>query len=177
LNQLAAFVDFDLSSVEEYDPNLGIPTSCCRYPAFLAVFIFSGIDFRVSSQPVWHRRSFGAPLVSDVLGPGDFSFSFREGSGVDPNVPPACRLDCRLLSHAPVYPLGLGTENFFHFASPLFFLLKSNQQPTTTNFCWRALPVSLLPLSHPSICPGCIFFFCSISIVNRHCSRFFPFCS
>src|ERR671918_1218897 len=47
LDQLAAFVDFDLSSVKEYDPTLGIPTSfrAPLYPMFLAVAYFlNGID-------------------------------------------------------------------------------------------------------------------------------------
>src|SRR3970040_959338 len=39
LNQLAAFVDFDLTSVKDYDPDLGIPTSfrAPLYPTFLAI--------------------------------------------------------------------------------------------------------------------------------------------
>ncbi len=45
LNQLAPFVNFDLSSVKEYDPIRGIPTSfrAPLYPTFLAiVYFFSG---------------------------------------------------------------------------------------------------------------------------------------
>ncbi|MGB8984937.1 MAG: hypothetical protein WCC12_23940, partial [Anaerolineales bacterium] len=48
LNQLAAFVDFDLTSVREYDPVLGIPTSfrAPLYPTILAIFyFFSGTGF------------------------------------------------------------------------------------------------------------------------------------
>ena len=48
LNQLASFVDFDLTSVKEYDPVLGIPTSfrAPLYPTFLAiVYFFSGTGF------------------------------------------------------------------------------------------------------------------------------------
>src|SRR6185503_1133593 len=47
LDQLAAFVHFDLSGVREYDPVLGIGTSfrAPLYPAFLAiVYFFNGID-------------------------------------------------------------------------------------------------------------------------------------
>src|SRR4026208_401975 len=42
LNQRAAFVHFDLSSVKEYDPLLGIPTSfrAPLYPTFLAIVYF-----------------------------------------------------------------------------------------------------------------------------------------
>src|SRR5215510_2819364 len=45
LNQLAAYVDFDLTSVKDYDPTLGIATSfrAPLYPSFLAiVYFFSG---------------------------------------------------------------------------------------------------------------------------------------
>jgi hypothetical protein len=48
LNQLAAYVHFDLSSVREYDPVRGIPTSfrAPLYPTFLAlVYFFSGTGF------------------------------------------------------------------------------------------------------------------------------------
>ena len=48
LNQLASFVDFDLSTAREYDPSLGVATSfrAPLYPAFLAiVYFFNGIDF------------------------------------------------------------------------------------------------------------------------------------
>src|SRR5829696_1910333 len=48
LNQLASFVDFDLSTVKEYDPILGIPTSfrAPLYPTFLAiVYFFNGTGF------------------------------------------------------------------------------------------------------------------------------------
>jgi hypothetical protein len=48
LNQLASFIDFDLTSVKEYDPALGIPTSfrAPLYPTFLAVvYFFSGTGF------------------------------------------------------------------------------------------------------------------------------------
>src|SRR5215212_5354864 len=61
LNQLASFVDFDLSSVKEYDPIRGIPTSfrAPLYPTFLAiVYSFSGIGF---------SRFFAARLAQAVL--------------------------------------------------------------------------------------------------------------
>src|SRR5688572_20411515 len=61
LNQLAAFVDFDLSSVREYDSERGIHTSfrAPLYPAFLAiVYFFSGTDF---------SRFFAARLAQAVL--------------------------------------------------------------------------------------------------------------
>ncbi len=61
LNQLASFVDFDLSSVKEYDPVRGIPTSfrAPLYPAFLAVvYSFSGTGY---------SRFFAARLAQVIL--------------------------------------------------------------------------------------------------------------
>src|SRR5215208_2102802 len=67
LNQLAAFVDFDLSSVKEYDPIRGIPTSfrAPLYPTFLAlVYFFSGTGFsRFFAARLAQAILFGAPLA------------------------------------------------------------------------------------------------------------------
>jgi len=67
LNQLAAFVDFDLSSVKEYDPVLGIPTSfrAPLYPAFLAIVYFmNGIDAsRFFAARLAQAIFLGAPLA------------------------------------------------------------------------------------------------------------------
>src|SRR5687768_2529030 len=67
LNQLAAFVDFDLSSVKEYDPTLGIPTSfrAPLYPTFLAIiYFFNGTDFsRFFAARLAQAIFLGAPLA------------------------------------------------------------------------------------------------------------------
>src|SRR5688572_33245322 len=67
LNQLASFVDFDLDTVKEYDPILGIPTSfrAPLYPAFLAlVYFFNGIDFsRFFAARLAQAILLGAPLA------------------------------------------------------------------------------------------------------------------
>ena len=67
LNQLASFVDFDLSTAREYDPRLGIPTSfrAPLYPAFLAiVYFFNGIDFsRFFAARLAQAIFLGAPLA------------------------------------------------------------------------------------------------------------------
>ena len=67
LNQLAAFVDFDLSSVEAYNPELGIHTSfrAPLYPAFLAiVYFFNGMDFsRFFAARLAQAIFLGAPLA------------------------------------------------------------------------------------------------------------------
>src|SRR6266508_254339 len=67
LNQLAQFVDFDLSSVKEYDPIRGIPTSfrAPLYPMFLAiVYFFSGTGFsRFFAARLAQAIFLGAPLA------------------------------------------------------------------------------------------------------------------
>src|SRR4026207_2088105 len=67
LNQLASFVDFDLSTVKEYDPTLGVPTSfrAPLYPAFLAlVYFFNGTDFsRFFAARLAQAIFLGAPLA------------------------------------------------------------------------------------------------------------------
>src|SRR5215211_2966774 len=67
LKQLAAFVDFDLSSVKEYDPVRGIPTSFRApfYPTFLAiVYFFSGTGFsRFFAARLAQVIFLGAPLA------------------------------------------------------------------------------------------------------------------
>src|SRR4030095_5446194 len=67
LNQLASFVDFDLSSVKEYDPIHGIPTSfrAPLYPTFLAiVYFFSGTGFsRFFAARLAQAIFLGAPLA------------------------------------------------------------------------------------------------------------------
>jgi len=67
LDQLAAFVDFDLSTVNDYDPILGIPTSfrAPLYPTFLAVvYFFSGTGFsRFFAARLAQAIILGAPLA------------------------------------------------------------------------------------------------------------------
>src|SRR5688500_19154472 len=67
LNQLAAFVDFDFSTVKEYDPIRGIPTSfrAPLSPTFLAlVYFFSGTDFsRFFAARLTQAIFLGAPLA------------------------------------------------------------------------------------------------------------------
>ncbi len=141
LNQLASFVHFDLSSVKEYDPIRGIPTSfrAPLYPTFLAiVYFFSGTGF---------SRFFAARLVQAVLlgaplAPLTYFVSKRlfppllvgEGRGVRSEH--TARLAAWIVACYPmllVYPLGLGTENpfFLLLLVSFFFLLQSVEKPTT----------------------------------------------
>lgn len=140
LNQLAAFVDFDLSSVEEYDPIRGIPTSfrAPLYPTFLAlVYFFSGTDFpRFFAARLAQVILLGAPLapltyfVSKKLFP-----PLRVGEGSDMRSERSARIAAWVVACYPmllVYPLGLGTENpfFILLLTSFLFLLTSIERPT-----------------------------------------------
>ena len=125
LNQLAAFVNFDLSSVREYDPVRGIPTSfrAPLYPTFLAIiYLFSGTGFsRFFAARLAQAILLGAPLapltyfVSKKLFP-----PLLKGEGQGMRSERSARIAAWIVACYPmllVYPLGLGTEN------PFFLLL------------------------------------------------------
>src|SRR5512144_3025528 len=123
LNQLAAFVNFDLSSVQDYDPVRGVPTSfrAPLYPAFLAgVYFFSGTGFsRFFAARLAQAVLLGAPLapltywVAQRLFPlASFTPASREERGKSHER--SARIAAWVVASYPmllVYPLGLGTEN------------------------------------------------------------------
>ena len=131
LDQLASFVDFDLDSISEYDPLLGIPTSfrAPLYPTFLAtVYFFAGKEFsRFFASRLAQAIFLGAPLAPFIYLVSRKLFPARlvgEGSGVRSE--PAARTAAWVVAAYPmllVYPLGLGTEN------PFFVLLQGPREP------------------------------------------------
>jgi hypothetical protein len=167
LNQLAAFVDFDLTSVKEYDPNLGIPTSfrAPLYPMFLAiVYFFSGTGFsRFFAARLAQAFFLGAPLapltywVSQRLFPlSSFTPSSKEERGK--KLERAARISAWMVACYPmllVYPLGLGTENpfFVLLLASVLFLLKSNEHPSTVNFLLSGFFLGLTALTRSVILP------------------------
>jgi len=137
LNQLASFVDFDLTSVKDYDPNLGIPTSfrAPLYPAFLAiVYFFSGTGFsRFFAARIAQAVFLGAPLapLTYWVALRLFPLPLGEGRVRGEHV---ARISAWIVAAYPmllVYPLGLGTENpfFVLLLASFFFLLKTIDQP------------------------------------------------
>ena len=163
LNQLAAYVNFDLSSVKEYDPIRGIPTSfrAPLYPTFLAlVYFFNGIDFsRFFAARLAQAILLGAPLapltyfVSKKLFP-----PVRVGEERGIRSERAARISAWLVACYPmllVYPLGLGTENpfFILLLTSFFFLLKSNEQPAAVHFLLAGLFLALTTLTRSVILP------------------------
>ena len=164
LDQLAAFVDFDLSSVKEYDPRLGIPTSfrAPLYPTFLAiVYFFNGTDFsRFFAARLAQAILLGAPLapltywVAQRLFP--LSSFMKEERGKRSEK--AARISAWIVACYPmllVYPLGLGTENpfFVLLLTSFLFLLKSSEQPVPVNFLLAGFFLGLTALTRSVILP------------------------
>ena len=170
LNQLAAFVHFDLSSVKEYDPIRGIPTSfrAPLYPTFLAfVYFFSGTGFsRFFAARLAQAIFLGAPLAPFTywvakklffpLCVGDREVPLGGGRGVRSER--AARISAWIVACYPmllIYPLGLGTENpfFILLLISLFFLLKSIEQPIPVNYVLSGFFLGLTALTRSVILP------------------------
>ena len=163
LNQLAAFVDFDLTSVNDYDPDLGIPTSfrAPLYPAFLAlVYLFSGTGFsRFFAARLAQAILLGAPLAPLTYAVAKKLFPPLlpgEGMGVRSDRP--AKISAWIVAAYPlllVYPLGLGTENpfFILLLVSFFFLLKSIEQPTAFHFLLSGFLLGLVALTRSVILP------------------------
>ena len=178
LDQLAAFVEFDLSTVDSYDPTLGVPTSfrAPLYPAFLALIYFvNGTDFsRFFAARLAQAIFLGAPLapltywVARRLFP--LSSFIKEKSGKRDER--AARTAAWLVACYPmllVYPLGLGTENpFFIFLLTSFLcLLLSIQQPTTFHFLLSGLFLAFTALTRSVILPFTLAAFCLLLYLHR----------
>lgn len=164
LNQLAAFVDFDLSSVKEYDPERGIYTSfrAPLYPTFLAiVYFFSGTDFsRFFAARLAQAVFLGAPLapltywVAKRLFPDS---PYQKGQKRK-NAETAARIAAWIVACYPmllVYPLGLGTENpfFLLLLASFFLLLLLIEKPATLYYLLAGLFLGLTALTRSVILP------------------------
>lgn len=178
LNQLAAFVDFDLTSVKEYDPRLGIPTSfrAPLYPTFLAiVYFFNGIDTsRFFAARLAQAIFLGAPLapltywVAQSLFPLSSFLKDEDGK----NSEKAARLAAWIVACYPmllVYPLGLGTENpfFILLLASFLFLLLSIKAPTTFHFLFSGVFLALTTLTRSVILPFALAAFCLLLYIHR----------
>src|SRR4030095_5908353 len=150
LNQLASFVDFDLSSVKEYDPIHGIPTSfrAPLYPTFLAiVYFFSGTGFsRFFAARLAQAIFLGAPLAPLTYWTAKrlFPLSPVLKDGGEKRVEKAAQISAWIVACYPmllVYPLGLGTENpfFVLVLASFLFLLQSIEQPTASRLLLSGL--------------------------------------
>lgn len=164
LKQLASFVDFDLTSVKDYDPALGIPTSfrAPLYPTFLAiVYFFSGTGFsRFFAARIAQTIFLGAPLapltywVAQRLFPLPSTLITERGR-LKENM---ARMAAWIVAAYPmllVYPLGLGTENpfFILLLASFLFLLISIEKPTTINLLLSGFFLGLTTLTRSVILP------------------------
>jgi hypothetical protein len=163
LNQLASFVHFDLTSVKDYDPSLGIRTSfrAPLYPTFLAIiYFFSGVGFsRFFAARLAQAIFLGAPLAPLTYFVAKKLFSPRfveEGAGLRSER--VAQISAWVVAAYPmllIYPLGLGTENpfFVLLLASFFFLLSTIEKPITANFLLSGLFLGLTALTRSVILP------------------------
>ena len=178
LNQLAAFVHFDLSTVKEYDPRLGIPTSfrAPLYPAFLAlVYFLNGIDFsRFFAARLAQAIFLGAPLapltywVAKHLFPRSSCLKDEGGKKAEKGA----RVAAWIIACYPmllVYPLGLGTENpfFVLLLTSFLFLLQSMEKPTIFRLLLSGFFLGLTALTRSVILPFAFAAFCLLFVLHR----------
>jgi hypothetical protein len=178
LNQLAAFVDFDLSSVEEYDPIRGIPTSfrAPLYPTFLAIVYFlNGIDVsRFFAARLAQAIFLGAPLapLTYLVAKRLFPLSSFPKDERGKKAEKAARIAAWIVACYPmllVYPLGLGTENpfFILLLTSFFFLLQSIEQPSAFRLLSSGFFLALTALTRSVILPFALAAFCLLLYLNR----------
>jgi hypothetical protein len=178
LNQLAAFVDFDLSSVKEYDPIRGIPTSfrAPLYPTFLAiVYFFSGTDFsRFFAARLVQAIFLGAPLAPLTYRVAQKLFPLatfqKDESGK--KAEKAARMAAWAVACYPmllVYPLGLGTENpfFILLLTSFLFLLLSIERPSAFRLLLSGIFLALTTLTRSVILPFAFAAFCLLYFIHR----------
>jgi hypothetical protein len=159
---------FDLTSVKNYDPALGVPTSfrAPLYPAFLAIVYFiNGTDFsRFFAARLAQAIVLGAPLAPLTYGLAQRLFGVRERrapKGYAPVTPANWRtpkIAAWIVAAYPlllVYPLGLGTENpfFVLLLASFLFLLKSIEKPIALHFLLAGLFLGLTALTRSVILP------------------------
>ena len=185
LDYFASFLDastslstsFDLSSLKNYDPHLGIPTSfrAPLYPAFLAsVYLVNGLDFsRFFAARLAQAIFLGAPLapltylVAKRLFPLS-SFESEKGGRKEEN---SARISAWIVAAYPillVYPLGLGTENLFFILllTSFLFLLLPLEGHTTSHFLLSGFFLALTALTRSVILPFAFAAFCLLYFLH-----------
>lgn len=158
LQMLAPYVDFDLSTAKNYDPEYGLYTSfrAPLYPTFLAIvyFIF-GQEF----SRFFYARLAQAIFLGGTLAPLTYLVAKELSiSLTDEKNEKVARISAWIVACYPmllVYPLGLGTENLFFILllSSFFFLLKSINQPSTFHFLLAGIFLGLTSLTRSVILP------------------------
>ena len=158
LKLLEPYVDFDLSTASDYDPQYGLYTSfrAPLYPSFLAlVYFFSGLDF----SRFFAARLAQVILLAAPLAPLTYLVGkrFLSRTSLDENsIERTARISAWFVACYPmllVYPLGLGTENLFFVLLLLsfLFLLKSIDRPTALHFILSGVFLGLTALTRSVI--------------------------
>jgi len=152
LNQLAPYVDFDLSTIKEYDPAIGIAASfrAPLYPAFLAVvYFFSGTGF----ARFFAARLAQAIFLSAPLAP--LTYLTASHLFADRRIPELAAWIVAAYPMLIIYPLGLGTENLFFVLLLLsvLFLLKSIEKTSIPNLLLSGIFLGLTALTRSVILP------------------------
>jgi 4-amino-4-deoxy-L-arabinose transferase-like glycosyltransferase len=178
LKQLAAFVHFDLSSVKEYDPALGIPTSfrAPLYPVFLAgVYFMSGTGFsRFFVARLVQVVFLGAPLapLTYWVAKQLFPLSGRRKDERRKNHEHSARIAAWIVAGYPmllIYPLGLGTENpfFVLLLASFLLLLLSLEKPTAASLVPSGIFLGLTALTRSVILLFALCAFCLLLALHR----------
>ena len=181
LNQLAPYVNFDLSTVDSYDPIHGILTSfrAPLYPSFLALVYFLGGTgtTRFFAARLSQAIFLGAPLapLTYWVSKRIFPFSHPEGTEASWRVEPeerSARISAWVIACYPlllVYPLGLGTENpfFVLLLASFLFLLQSIQGPSPARFLLSGFFLGLTVLTRSVIFPFAIAAFGFLVYLHR----------
>src|SRR5215208_4867902 len=178
LDQLASLVNFDLSSVKEYDPLLGIPTSfrAPLYPTFLAtIYFLSGTGFsRFFAARLAQAILLGAPLAPLTYWVAQrlFPFSSLLGDAKGMQREKAARISAWIVACYPmllVYPLGLGTENpfFVLVLASFLFLLLCIEKPTAFHLSLSGIFLGLTALTRSVILPFALTAFCLLFYLHR----------
>jgi hypothetical protein len=153
LKLLEPYVEFDLSTAKDYDPQYGLSTSfrAPLYPAFLAVIYFlNGLDF---------SRFFAARFVQAILlGAPLAPLTYFVSRYLFPDSERTAKISAWIVACYPmllVYPLGLGTENLFFvlLLATFLFILKSLESSSVFNFLLSGILLALTALTRSVILP------------------------
>ncbi|KXK12139.1 MAG: tetratricopeptide-repeat containing protein [Chloroflexi bacterium OLB14] len=162
LEMLSQYVDFDLSTAKNYDPEYGLYTSfrAPLYPTFLAIvyFIFGQEFSRFFYARLAQAIFLGATLAPLTYLVAEETFHFLLSNDKKWKVESVAKFSAWIVACYPmllVYPLGLGTENLFFITllSSFFFLLKSINQPSTFHFLLAGIFLALTTLTRSVILP------------------------
>jgi hypothetical protein len=173
LSLFASFLTFDLTSLREYDPHLGISTSfrAPLYPAFLAiVYLVTGLDFsRFFAARLAQAIFLGAPLAPLTYLVAKRLFGLRELASVSSER--LAKTSAWIVAAYPlllVYPLGLGTENpfFVLLLASFLFLLLSLEKPTVSRLLFSGLFLALTALTRSIILPFTLAAFCFLYFLH-----------